>query len=644
MTIAQGLIQKKFENGRWVLRFNDREAFLAGKYPDPPPDKNGFQRLEIQNLDGAQGDRSRADRADYGPRMQSMSVHTNNFFRFWVIAYFLFSKPEDLQPLDPAHPEKECDPIRSSVTSGGQLWRQRYCPFLLTDEIDPVSKQPKWDLNRFNQDYFFRLKRMIETALDYGIVVQLTLFDRTGIDYETSDHCLRWPQSPWRTENNINGLIVTSGKKDPGVNRFYQRNLPGVIRVLKPGHIHPGDDFSFDPDPDNYVEKPTTLGAIQDRYLHKVVSETMQYPNVVYEIMNEPIHKLPAPPDAEGIRANWANAVIPAIYSLTQGQRFIFYNDHTKILSPPDRGQDIKAWQAIPNSNFRMLDGVIFHGDVKEINPDALKWTFRDKLIIQVSSDTHTDETQAYNLQTTNNAFANHMMFQAEVNSDEAAQGIGGATPPPTLFNLPDFIGRWWKLPAQSTPNFFPHLAHVVNPDATVVDLNQDTDQFTMQGRIVGIGPGTLTSFNKLSGNTATFAVEFPEPEAVRPPVPLPNVILLQFTRDDIVQVFRKLDARDPLYRFYFKWERISVTPPDAPIPPFYMFIYPDRSLVTHRVADFVINNRATITNISPTQIFIHSATNNTDSIWNYRFANGDQQLTLEKADKSLTQVYRRLL
>jgi hypothetical protein len=648
MAIPPSLIEKKFINGRWVLWFNNREAFLAGKYPDPPPDAHGKQRLEIQNLDGAQGDQSRADKADYRPRMQSLSSHTNNFFRFWVIAYFIFSKPEDLNPPDKSN-KTQCDPIRPSVTSSGvELWRQRYCPFLLTDETNDHG-QPKWDLSRFNQDYFFRMNRMIETALEYGIVVQLTLFDRCGIDFDTTDRCLRWPQSPWRSENNINGLIVTSGKQDPGVNRFYQRDLPGVIRVLKPGHVHPGDDTSIDPDPDNYVERRTTLGALQDAYVHKVVSETMHFPNVVYEIMNEPIHN-PSVKEQRAaeaaVRANWANALIPAIYNLTQRQRYIFYNDHSGLDSWTNRGRDIMAWETL--KNFGMLDGVIFHGDVKEVNPEKLGWTFRNQLIIQVSSDNHTDETQDYNLKTTNNAFANHMMYQAEALTDEAAQGIGSASPPPTLFNLPDFIGKWWKLTAQSTPNFFPHLVHVVNPDATVVDLNQDTDQFTMQGRIVSIGPGTLTSLNSLSGKMATFDIEFPEPERMRPPVPLSNVTLLQFTRDNIVQVFRKLDERDRLYRFYFKWERVSVVPPDTPIPPFYLFIYPDRLLVTRRVSDFVENNRATITNISTTQIFIHNA-NNVESVWNYTFANKDPQLTLAKVllkpdDKPLTQTYRRLL
>ncbi|HXI25061.1 MAG TPA: hypothetical protein VNG71_14455, partial [Pyrinomonadaceae bacterium] len=383
----------------------------------------------------------------------------------------------------------------------------------------------------------------------------------------------------------------------------------------------------------------------------KVVNETVKYPNVVYEIMNEPFGGGQTKEDNLPMRVKWNDTMLGVIYEITQGKRLIFYNE----LQPGD----IAAWKHSTDVtkstlNYHHLDGVTFHVDARNFDPKTrLTSDLLSELVVQVSTDTvdeHLREDGPYNQAATTHAFANHMMFQAEALSNAAAQGIGSASPPPTLFNLPDFIGRWWKLPEWSTPNFFPHLAHVVNDDATIVDLNQDTDQFTMQGRVVSIGPGTLTSFNQLSGKLATFDIEFPEPERMQPPVPLPNVTLLQFFRDNIVQVFRKLEpARDLLYPFYFKWERISVVPADSPIQPFYMFIYPDRKLVTHNKADFVKNSDAIIKEISPDQIVIFNNTNQKRNVWNYTFSNQNQQLTIvrvlvNKDDTPLTQTFRRLL
>lgn len=624
-TIPEPLIQKEKTGGRWILKFNGLEAFFAGVYPD------------VAKLDGVQGDRSRADKADFRPRMEFLASNANNFFRHWVTFYPLFANgllkdpPPEISNFRPKPDCTQIDPSRS-ITSGGEPWPKRYSPFLYLDD------EGKSDLSRYNEDFFLRLRRMIEAALEFGILVQLTIFDRSGLSLED---CGRWPYSPWSARNNINAVINTAeNNTESGVDKFYKRDLPGVIRVPRIHPIRPGDDDGGGGDPDDYVERPTTLGALQDKYARKVVGDTVKYPNVVYEIMNEPFGggqagDVPA-------RVKWNDTMLGVINEITQRKRLIFYNELI-------RG-DIAAWRkSTTTANYSKLDGVIFHGNAKTFEPDNLGQGILGELVIQVSTDTHNSverEDPGYNTATTTHAFAKHMMFQSEA-GDRAAPGILDSETPPTQLKLPPLIGKWLKLPDPRTTDNFPHLLHVQNPDGTVIDLNQDTDAITFAGRAVAVTPKTVL-FRKdpakgmRIGPATLFSYEFvaAEPPEPRTPGGL-RQITLEFARNNNTQVFRKLNEHDLLYPFFFKWERTSVTPASTVLP-YFAFYYPDKTLITRRVSDLVVNNRAKVTSITATQISIHSETMSSDSVWNYRFTNDRQQMTLEKPDHSVVQVFIR--
>lgn len=586
--IPANLLQKRSMNDRQILYFNDREAYLAGIYPG------------VQNLDGVNGDRSSiaANNVDYRPNMESLAKHGNNFFRHWVIFYPNFIDDAKLN-------NQTCEERSESVTSAGEPWRKRYSPFSYTN-------QKRWNLTRYNDDFFQRLKLMIRTAHEYGIVVQLTIFDRCGTDF-IGDKCKRWPYSPWNAKNNTNGIIQTDG--DRGVNEFYQRDL---------------------------AANGTTLGALQDAYVDKLVSSTVEFPNVVYEIMNEPIHTFN---DARNPakRARWADAIVGVIHRHTQGKRFIFYNDHTSLNSWPGRGQDVIFWGQ-PNSgtsNFAKLDGVIFHGNVKAVDPEAFGWTFAKKLIIQVSTDTFTGQNKDYHRLTTENAFGHHMMFQAEAipveipDEQNAAAGIGSAVPAPTLFKLPPFVATWVKT-GENPATGFPHVCYTQNADASMVVMNSDTDRLSQQGRVVQLYANKIAFWNEalqrvgvqeftLTDNSQTLTLKRP---------------------DGGTQTFKKYVG--PLQPFLYQWERISDTAPSPPAP-FFMFFYPDGTLRTRRVSDFEVNNHARVTLVTtqPRQIHIHSDTLNNDSVWNYGFTADGRQLTLERVTtdpaQAVTRVYRRV-
>lgn len=602
--IPANLLQKRSINNRQVLYFNNREAYLAGIYPSIP------------DLDGVNGDTSSMDSSDpnkivdYRPKMEFLAKNGNNFFRHWVIFYPLFVDPRKFPPPDNDPNTDPCRETSESVTSAGESWRKRYSPFSYN------RSQKKWDLRVFNDEFFRKLKLMISTANDYGLVVQLTIFDRCGT---AADQCGRWPFSPWNAKNNVHNLInIPPTENTGGVNEFYKREI---------------------------AVGGTSLGALQDAYVDKVVTSTMEFPNVVYEIMNEPMHTFS---DARNPlkRAKWADAIVGAIYRNTQGKRFIFYNDHTHLTDWLQRGEDIIRW-AEPNngtSNFAKLDGVIFHGNVKAVNPSQLNETLRKNLIIQVSTDTFTGRDREYHRQTTVNAFTRHMMFQAEAAHDEtvpddqnAAAGIGEAVPAPTLFKLPPFVATWIKT-GETPATGFPHVCYTQRADASMVAMNTDTDQLTQKGRVI-----------QLYANKIGFWNETVQRVGVQEFTLTNNSQTLTLRRPAGTQTFQKYVG--PLQPFLYQWERISDTAPSPP-PPFFVFFYPDGTLRTRNVSDFEVTNRALVSfdTPGPNQIRIKSSTFNTDVVWNYSFSFSDdtQLLTIEKVvppgTQTVTRVFKRMV
>lgn len=350
--------------GRKALFYQGQEAFLAGIYA--PTDK----------LDG-----------NFDAMMRVLSERRNNFFRHWTTNYYLFN------------------PAVTPSTPTGEPPRKRYSPF-------KWAALSKWELSDYNLDYFTRLRSMITAAARAGIVVQITIFDRTGM----AGGADRWPFNPWNANNNRNDLIKDA---PAGVPKFYDRNIQGVVRTREPLEPRTGTG--------GIEVNPISLGELQDNFVRQVVVNTREFRNVVYEIMNEPMEGTPA------TRAEWANTIVGLIHSLTQGKRLIFYNDHSgSMLNPATRGQDVNHWKTIPaaRSHYSRFHGVIFHGDPNTIDPanaNTSGWTFEADKVIQVSSDAFDEakrDDKLWTRATTLKAFERHLIYQAESINTNAADGI----------------------------------------------------------------------------------------------------------------------------------------------------------------------------------------------------------------------------
>lgn len=287
--------------------------------------------------------------------MARLAQYRNNFFRHWMTPYWKYSPASSVQT--------------------------RNCAF--------ARPGAKWNVQSYNADYFTRLKSMITTAGDNGIAVQITLFDRCGLDLSKSNEApvRRWDDSPWNRNNNTNGVVSAdpSGGAS-GLPEFY-RNQPA-------------------------------LRDLQAAYVRYVVAQTKAW-NVFYEIMNEPTG------GTADERVSWADWVTGVIHGATGGLQLVFYNDH-------HGGADVNRWKSLKLPNYPNLHGVIFHGDPLNINPNNAAYQFRAEKIFQVSTDAGPSparDTYQSNKDWCRHAFANRMMYQAHTIKSEAARGIGDNNP-----------------------------------------------------------------------------------------------------------------------------------------------------------------------------------------------------------------------
>ncbi len=111
------------------------------------------------------------------------------------------------------------------------------------------SSSDKYDLSRWNDVFFERLKAFVASAWNKGIVVEVTLFMAYYGGHQ-------WSVSPFNPKNNIQGLETLSFKQ---------------VNTLDNG----------------------SLMGIQEKYVRQVVRELNTFGNLFFEIQNEPFSDNP---------------------------------------------------------------------------------------------------------------------------------------------------------------------------------------------------------------------------------------------------------------------------------------------------------------------------------------------------------------
>jgi len=136
-------------------------------------------------------------------------------------------------------------------------------------ELMPFKRYPdgKFDLNQWNEEYWKRFADCLRWCNERNIIIQIEVWDR--FDYSRR----QWKMSPWHPQNNIN----------------YNHHESGLDAEYS---AHPAADrqpfFHTVPDMHRYNGAKSDLIRIhQERFVEKMLAESLKYSNVLYCMNNE---------------------------------------------------------------------------------------------------------------------------------------------------------------------------------------------------------------------------------------------------------------------------------------------------------------------------------------------------------------------
>lgn len=216
---APGPLGVSREQGRYFADADGNAVFLAGLH-------DGW---ELQ--DYAWGDSNPGVKFDWEGFLETLVVHGHNTVRLWCVEH---TKINDDDPdLTTPMPYRR-DPTSGEANDGGH----------------------KFDLDRFSEAYFERLRRRVAEAGDRGIYVIVMLYQGWSIE-DKGGRVNPWPYHPFHRNNNVNG-----------VNGDLDGDGQGKELHSWHGERHP-------------------LTRRQRAYVRKVIDTVADLDNVLYEIANE---------------------------------------------------------------------------------------------------------------------------------------------------------------------------------------------------------------------------------------------------------------------------------------------------------------------------------------------------------------------
>lgn len=170
---------------------------------------------------------------DFAAYLDYMEGFHHNFIRMWAWETWACNFPQT-----------------SSWGGGGRfhVWPH---PYARTGPGEALDGKPKFDLTRYDQEYFKRLRSRVEEAGKRGIYVSVMLFEGWGMDVDPEAK----ETHPFSSANNVNGI-----NGDPN-----------------------GDGKVYE----THQLVDTKITALQEAYVRKVVDTINDLDNVLYEIANE---------------------------------------------------------------------------------------------------------------------------------------------------------------------------------------------------------------------------------------------------------------------------------------------------------------------------------------------------------------------
>jgi hypothetical protein len=221
---AAGPLRILESNPRWFTDGSGRAVYLAGSHI--------WQSLQDSGLIIPDAVSDPPPVFDYDGYLDLLERHNHNFFRLW----------------------------RWEVTKWTDNYTGRqvkYCrphPWLRSGPGAANDGKPKFDLTKFDSEYFDRLRSRVIAARDRGMYVAVMLFE--GWELQFTDG---WPNHPFHAANNVNDIEADLNGDGQGL-EYTTLNEAGMgLRVLE----------------------------LQRAYVRKVIDTVNDLDNVLYEIANE---------------------------------------------------------------------------------------------------------------------------------------------------------------------------------------------------------------------------------------------------------------------------------------------------------------------------------------------------------------------
>jgi hypothetical protein len=221
---ATGPLRVLESNPRWFTDGSGKAILLVGSHTWANFQDNGLI------LRGAVSDPPPV--FDYDGYLSTLQRYNHNFFRLW--------RWETTQWTD--------------KYTGSEPKFATPHPWMRTGPGNANDGKPRFDLTRFNQAYFDRLRARVDMARRRGMYVSVMLFE--GWEHQFTD---AWKNHPFHAPNNINGIEADANGDGLGV------------------------EFNTVQD----TEMGRKVRDLQRAYIRKVVDTVNDLDNVLYEICNE---------------------------------------------------------------------------------------------------------------------------------------------------------------------------------------------------------------------------------------------------------------------------------------------------------------------------------------------------------------------
>jgi hypothetical protein len=221
---AAGPLRVLADNPRWFTDGSGKAVYLAGSHV--------WQSLQDNGLLIRGATTNPPPVFDYDAYLSFLTRHNHNFFRLW---------------------RWETTRWTDRYTDS----KVKYCrphPWLRTGPGTAGDGEPKFDLTRFNSEYFERLRTRARAAGERGIYVAVMLFEGWEIQFTDG-----WANHPFHGANNVNGV---------------EADLDADGSALEYNALN-SDDMG------------RRVLDLQLAYVRKVVDTVNDLDNVLYEICNE---------------------------------------------------------------------------------------------------------------------------------------------------------------------------------------------------------------------------------------------------------------------------------------------------------------------------------------------------------------------